>query len=372
MRLSYSYLIFISLLFLSCSQNSNSKKSNVDLVADSLPLFKPESVKITDDYSPEHPLEVLTIDKNCLNEEQQLSLATRQINPWQILLKLFPGKQYVLLSKKSADTPGAQSDTLISWNCKNKVSNTKEDYPFPYENGVLTRLKSQSNYKDSKGNLFKIITFEHRSKEDLGDYLTGFSYFGVPITIGVIKLAWVNNFWEIRTFQPNISSDDKYFGEIEELLEIGKDQYAISIQSSSGETTVQSAGRTSYTLFAGINGKYRNVFQIKELNLTCPIGSWNGIVTVDKTQSKPLFKDVIVNIKGQCSHNEDDLLIYPEELESFMKKNKQIKSLDFTIKSTYTYNGTKYVIKSTPEVKTSNIKLADKSEQAEEFDNSEE
>ncbi|WP_246074148.1 hypothetical protein [Flavobacterium daemonense] len=266
------------------------------------------------------------------------------------MLKLFPGNLYHLVDK----------NTFISWKCKTckpapflDVNSTEGDQLFPYTEGVATRLLANIDYKDSKGNQFKIIAFNHSVYDEDG-LQTGRFFGGL---LGVAKFAKNGNSWEMRSFQPAIAA----FGAFAQcptpkLVEIGEDQYALSLVHVNG-----GAGgpyNSYFYILAGFDGKYQPLMEVDKYSLTNSISSeWSSSYTVITDNNKKFFRDFKIVTKGsykKAKGTEDDFEVdLPTELTEMARTKK---SFNFEIERHYSFKGKFYKMIDKPIVKFSNKK----------------
>ncbi|REG96056.1 hypothetical protein [Flavobacterium aquicola] len=272
------------------------------------------------------------------------------IDALKTMQKLFPGKPYNL----------EDQNVLISWNCKNckpknyiDANGTEGDQLFPYKEGVATRLLANIDYSDSKGNQFKIFAFNHSFYDEDGLQTSRFT----GGLLGLAKFAKSGNSWQMKSFQPAVAA----FGAFSQcpkpkLLQIGEDQYALTIVHANGGAGGPYDGYLY--LIVGLDGKYQSIMEVPNYLLTNSGSSaWSSTYTVSKNTNKKYFRDIIIKTNGNFNkttqHNDEFKVNYPEEIAPMTKTKKQF---DFEIERRFTFNGKRYNLIGKPIVKFSNIK----------------
>lgn len=300
-------------------------------------------------FAQETDIQLKNVSDTILNTKRALKIAD-PLNAETTMLKLFPGKIYHYADK----------NTFISWKCKSckpvgyKDANYVEgDQLFPYTEGVATRLLADINYSDSKGNQFKILAFNH-SVHDEDGLQTGRFSGGL---LGVAKFAKNNNMWEMKSFQPAIAA----FGAFAQcptlkLVEIGEDQYALSLVHANGGAGAPYNG--FLYLIAGFDGKYQPLMEIDNYSLFNSISSnWSSTYTVITDNNKKFFRDFKIITKGsykKAKGTEDDFEVdLPAELAEMAKTKKQF---GFVIERHYSFKGKFYKMTDKSIVKFSNVK----------------
>lgn len=289
------------------------------------------------------------VSDTILNSKRTFKTAD-PLNVEKVIQQLFPGKFYHFADK----------NTFIAWKCKTckptpyiDVNGVEGDQLFPYSEGVATRLLANINYSDSKGNQFKIIAFNH-SVHDEDGLQTGRFSGGL---LGLAKFAKNGATWEMKSFQPAVAA----FGAFAqcpkpELVEIGEDQYALSLIHANGGAGAPYNG--NMYLIAGFDGKYQPLMEAGYYSLSNSISSkWSSTYTVITNNNKKFFRDFIITTKGsykKAKGTEDDFEVdLPEELVELAKTKKQF---DFVIEKHFSFKGKFYKVTGKPIVKFSNIK----------------
>lgn len=300
-------------------------------------------------FAQETDLQLKNVVDTILNTKRTLKVS-EPFDGIKTMQKLFPGNLYHLADK----------NTFISWKCKSckpapflDVNGTEGDQLFPYTEGVATRLLANIDYKDSKGNQFKIIAFNH-SVHDEDGLQTGRFSGGL---LGVAKFAKNGNFWEMKSFQPAVAA----FGAFAQcptpkLVEIGEDQYALSLVHANGGAGAPYNGY--FYLIAGFDGKYQPLMEVDNYSLTNSISSdWSSSYTVIADNNKKFFRDFKIVTKGsykKAKGTEDDFEVdLPAELTEMAKTKK---SFHFEIERRYAFKGKFYKMIDKPIVKFSNVK----------------
>lgn len=300
-------------------------------------------------FAQETDIKLKNVSDTILNPKKILKV-NNQFDGIQIMQKLFPGNLYHFADK----------NTFLSWKCKScsptaftDVNGVEGDQMFPYAEGVATRLLTTLDYSDSKGNQFKILAFNH-SVHDEDGLQTGRFSGGL---LGLAKFAKNGNSWEMKSFQPAVAA----FGAFArcpapKLVEIGEDQYAISLVHANGGAGAPYNGY--FYLIAGFDGKYQPLMEVDNYSLTNSISSqWSSSYTVITDNNKKFFRDFKIVTKGsykKAKGTEDDFEVdLPTEL-AVMAKTK--KSFNFEIERHYSFKGKFYKMIDKPIVKFSNVK----------------
>jgi hypothetical protein len=264
--------------------------------------------------------------------------------------KLFPGKLYKL----------SDNNTFLSWNCKSckpsaytDVNGVEGDQMFPYERGVATRILENIAYKDSKGNEFRLLFFNHSNYDEDG-LQTGRFSGGL---VGVAKFAKNDKVWEMRSFQPGVAA----FGSFAQapkpkLVEIGEDQYAFTLLHVNGGAGGPFEG-TLY-LIAGLDDKYQPIMEVNDYKLTNVASlEWSSSYKIVNETSKKHFRDIIIKTNGAFSKpakaNDEFETNPPEEIAAMAKSKKQF---NFEIERRFSFKGKFYKMIGKPIVKFSNVK----------------
>lgn len=295
-------------------------------------------------------VQLKNVNDTILNTKRQLEISD-PFDAVKTIQKLFPGKLYKL----------SDHNTFISWNCKNcktvsytDVNGVEGDQTFPYQRGVATRILDNIAYKDSKGNEFRLLFFNH-SEYDEDGLQTG--RFSGGLT-GVAKFAKNDKVWQMRSFQPAIAA----FGSFSQapkpkLVEIGEDQYAFTFIQANGGPGAPYNGYLY--LIVGFNGKYQPLMQLGDYSLTNNGGNseWSSTYTVIDDGKKKFFRDFAITTTGfyrKAKGTEDDYEVdLPKEISEMAKTKKQF---NFVIEKRVSFNGKWYNVIGQPVVKFSNAK----------------
>ena len=284
-----------------------------------------------------------SVSDTILNPKRTLSIAD-PLDPAKAMQKLFPGKLYNL----------SDHNTFLSWKCKSckptsyvDVNGEEADPLFPYNQGVATRLLSNIDYTDSKGNQFKLLFFNHSVYDEDGLQTSRFT----GGLLGVAKFAKNDKLWEMRSFQPAVAA----FGAFAQspkpkLLEIGEDQYAFTLLHVNGG----GGGPFDGTLYlvVGLDGKYQPIMEAFQYQLTnVEDVSWSSSYKVINDNNKKYFRDILITTTGTYHKPEADAeyeVSLPEEVNAMTKTKKQFT---FTIEKRYTFSGKRYKVVGKPVVK---------------------
>jgi hypothetical protein len=288
-------------------------------------------------------VQLKSVSDTILNPKRTLTI-TDPLDPLKAMQKLFPGKLYNL----------SDHNTFLSWKCKTckptsyiDVNGEEADPLFPYNQGVATRLLSNIDYKDSKGNQFKLLFFNHSVYDEDGLQTSRFT----GGLLGVAKFAKNDKLWEMRSFQPAVAA----FGAFAQspkpkLLEIGEDQYAFTLLHVNGG----GGGPFDGTLYlvVGLDGKYQPVMEAFQYQLTNVEDiSWSSTYKVVNDNNKKYFRDIIITTTGTYHKPGADAefeVSLPEEAAQMAKTKKQFT---FTIEKRYTFSGKHYKVVGKPVVK---------------------
>lgn len=288
-------------------------------------------------------VQLKNVSDTILNPKRTLSIAD-PLDPAKTMQKLFPGKLYNL----------SDHNTFLSWKCKNckptsyiDVNGEEADPLFPYSQGVATRLLSNIDYTDSKGNQFKLLFFNHSVYDEDGLQTSRFT----GGLLGVAKFAKNDKLWEMRSFQSAVAA----FGAFAQspkpkLLEIGEDQYAFTLLHVNGG----GGGPFDGTLYlvVGLDGKYQPVMEAFQYQLTNVEDiSWSSTYKVVNDNNKKYFRDIIITTTGtyhKPGAGAEFEVSLPEEVNAMTKTKKQFT---FTIEKRYTFSGKRYKVVGKPVVK---------------------
>lgn len=288
-------------------------------------------------------VQLKSVSDTILNPKRTLTIAD-PLDPAKAIQKLFPGKLYNL----------SDHNTFLSWKCKSckptsyvDVNGEEADPLFPYSQGVATRLLSNIDYTDSKGNQFKLLFFNHSVYDEDGLQTSRFT----GGLLGVAKFAKNDKLWEMRSFQPAVAA----FGAFAQspkpkLLEIGEDQYAFTLLHVNGG----GGGPFDGTLYlvVGLDGKYQPIMEAFQYQLTnVEDVSWSSSYKVINDNNKKYFRDILIITTGTYHKPGADAefeVSLPEEVNAMTKTKKQFT---FTIEKRYTFSGKRYKVVGKPVVK---------------------
>lgn len=294
-------------------------------------------------------VQLKNVSDTILNTKRSLAVSG-ELDAVKTMQQLFPGKVYKL----------SDHNTFVSWKCKNckttpytDVNGTEGDQLFPYTRGVATRLLSDMDYTDSKGNQFKLLLFNHSEYDEDGLQTSRFS----GGLVGVAKFAKNDKTWQMRSFQPGIAA----FGSFAQapkpkLTEIGEDQYAFTLLHVNGGGGGPFEG-TLY-LVAGFDGKYQPIMEVQDYELiNVESVQWSGSYTVVNDNTKKHFRDIVIKTKGSFNkalQTKDEFEVtLPEEITAMAKTKKQF---NFEIEKRFSFKGKSYKMTAKPIVKFSNVK----------------
>ena len=288
-------------------------------------------------------VQLKSVSDTILNPKRTLTIAD-PLDPLKAMQKLFPGKLYNL----------SDHNTFLSWKCKTckptsyiDVNGEEADPLFPYNQGVATRLLSNIDYTDSKGNQFKLLFFNHSVYDEDGLQTSRFT----GGLLGVAKFAKNDKLWEMRSFQPTVAA----FGAFAQspkpkLLEIGEDQYAFTLLHVNGG----GGGPFDGTLYlvVGLDGKYQPIMEAFQYQLTNVEDiSWSSSYKVINDNNKKYFRDILITTTGTYHKPGADAefeVSLPEEANAMAKTKKQFT---FTIEKRYTFSSKRYKVVGKPVVK---------------------
>ncbi|WP_428233074.1 hypothetical protein [Flavobacterium sp.] len=294
-------------------------------------------------------VQLKNVNDTILNTKRTLKISD-PLDGVKTMQKLFAGKLYNL----------SDHNTFISWNCKNckttsytDVNGVEGDQIFPYSTGVATRLLSNIDYTDSKGNQFKLLLFNHSVYDEDG-LQTGRFSGGL---VGVAKFAKNDKTWEMRSFQPGVAA----FGAFAQapkpkLVEIGEDQYAFTLLHVNGGAGGPFEG--VLYLVAGFDGKYQPIMEVYDYQLTNVASlKWSSSYKVVNDNNKKHFRDIIIKTTGSFSKaekaNDEFETAPPQEIAAMAKTKKQF---NFEIEKHFSFKGKFYKMVDKPIVKFSNVK----------------
>jgi hypothetical protein len=289
------------------------------------------------------------VSDTVLNTKRTL-LISGQLDPVKTMQKLFPGKLYTL----------SDHNTFVSWKCKSckpvsyiDANGEEGNQLFPYTEGVATRLLTNIDYADSKGNQFKFLVFNHSVYD--ADGLQTSRFTGGLLSIA--KFAKSENKWEMKSFQPAIQAFGSFAqSPTPKLVQIGEDQYALTIVHANGGAGGPYSG--FLYLLVGFDGKYQSLMEVDFYTIfNSPNSEWSSSYTVVNDNSKKFFRDFIITTTGSYRKpkgTEDDYEIdLPSEIAAMAKTKKQF---NFVIERRYSFKGKRYNVVGKPVVKFSSIK----------------
>lgn len=299
-------------------------------------------------------IEKKNISDTVFYDQRMLVIPSDSLDAMKVMQKLFPGKLYNLSSKD-------YKNTFISWECKKckpapytDVNGVEGDQQFPYTEGVATRLIDVIHYKDSKGNEYKILAFNHSVYDEDGAQ-TGRFIGGL---LGLAKFTKMEGSWQMRSFQPAVAAFGAFASSPKPVpIVIGEDQYAFTVLHVNGGAGGPFEGMLF--LIGGTGGKYRPILATGQYELTNTEKgetTWKSTITVDNNSKKQYFRDIIITTKGYYHKNRgggDELYNGPDEIASYIKKKT---SFDFVIEKHYTFDGKHYAMKGKPSVAITNAK----------------
>ncbi|TPG45423.1 hypothetical protein [Flavobacterium pectinovorum] len=294
-------------------------------------------------------VQLKNVSDTILNPKRTLQVSD-PLDAVKTMQKLFPGKLYKL----------SDHNTFISWNCKSCKPNTFKDVNeidgdqlFPYTKGVATRLLENIDYKDSKGNEFKLLFFNHSDYDEDGLQTSRFT----GGLLGVAKFAKNDKIWQMRSFQSAVAG----FGAFAQapkpkLVEIGEDQYAFTLLHVNGGAGGPFEG--ILYLVAGFEGKYQPIMEVYNYQLSNVASvDWSSSYTVVKDGAKKHFRDIIIKTTGsfdKAAQDKDEFEVtLPEEIAAMAKTKKQF---DFEIEKHFSFKGKSYKMIDKPIVKFSKVK----------------
>ncbi|MEO6177255.1 MAG: hypothetical protein ABIP27_19025 [Flavobacterium circumlabens] len=294
-------------------------------------------------------VQLKNVSDTILNTKRTL-VVSGQLDAVKTMQQLFPGKLYNL----------SEHNSFISWKCKScktasytDVNGEEGDQIFPYDRGVATRLLSNMDYTDSKGNQFKLLLFNHSVYDEDG-LQTGRFSGGL---IGVAKFAKNDKIWEMRSFQPGVAA----FGAFAQspkpkLVEIGEDQYAFTLLHVNGGGGGPFEG--ILYLVAGFDGKYQPIMEVYDYQLiNVESAEWSSSYKVVNDNNKKHFRDIVIKTKGsfnKAAQAKDEFEVnLPAEIATMAKTKKQF---DFEIERRFSFKGKRYNSTGKPIVTFSNVK----------------
>ncbi|MEN2399487.1 glycoside hydrolase family 68 protein [Flavobacterium sp. MC2016-06] len=306
------------------------------------------SILFTSICTAQDIVQLKNVSDTILNPKRVLRVSD-PLDAVKTMEKLFPGKLYHL----------SDHNTFASWKCKIckptafiDVNGEEGDQLFPYTGGVATRLLTNIDYSDSKGNQFRLLFFNHSVYDEDGLQTSRFS----GGLIGVAKFAKNNTAWEMKFFQPAIAA----FGSFAQspspkLIQIGEDQYAVTLIHANGGAGGPYSG--FLYLIAGLDGKYQSILEASDYQLTnSQSTAWSSSYTVVNDNTKKFFRDIVITTKGsyrKALPDDEFEVELPAEMAEMAKTKKQF---DFVLEKRYVFKGKSYKLSGKPIVKYSSVK----------------
>lgn len=300
-------------------------------------------------FAQDDIVQLKNVSDTILNTKRQL-LVKNPFDALKTMQKLFPGKLYTM----------SDHNTFVSWKCKSCKpvayvdSNGEEgDQLFPYTQGVATRLLTNIDYSDSKGNQFKFLVFNHSVYDEDGLQTSRFT----GGLLSIAKFVKNENNWEMKSFQPAIQAFGSFAqSPVPKLVQIGEDQYALTLVHANGGGGAPYSGYLY--LLVGFDGKYQPLMEVNYYSLFNSSSSdWSSAYTVVNDNSKKFFRDFIITTTGsykKAKGTEDDYEVdLPSEIATMAKTKKQF---NFVIERRFSFKGKHYSIVGKPTVKFSNVK----------------
>ncbi|KQO21176.1 hypothetical protein ASF10_13715 [Flavobacterium sp. Leaf82] len=300
-------------------------------------------------FAQDDIVQLKNVSDTILNTKRQL-LVKNPFDALKTMQKLFPGKLYTM----------SDHNTFVSWKCKSCKpvayvdSNGEEgDQLFPYTQGVATRLLTNIDYSDSKGNQFKFLVFNHSVYDEDGLQTSRFT----GGLLSIAKFVKNENNWEMKSFQPAIQAFGSFAqSPVPKLVQIGEDQYALTLVHANGGGGAPYSGYLY--LLVGFDGKYQPLMEVDYYSLFNSSSSdWSSVYTVANDNNKKFFRDFIITTTGsykKAKGTEDDYEVdLPSEIATMAKTKKQF---NFVIERRFSFKGKHYSIVGKPTVKFSNVK----------------
>jgi len=246
------------------------------------------------------------------------------------LSRLFPGKFYDLSTRE-------YTNRFINWECKGckkvvypDINDVEESAPWPYQDGVATRLLKVLDFADATGKQYKLVSFNH-SVYDADGATTGRFTGGL---LGMAKFNRTDSGWRLQAFQPAIGAYGAFAScPAPKPVEIGEDQYAFLIEHFNG-----GAGgpfNQHDFLIAGVGGAYRQILAAYNMGLTKGEDStcdWTSTYSV-VPGGKKYFRNIVITCQGRYWAEDKEGL--PEELKDKVKGKEHGT---FTLVHVYEYS----------------------------------
>jgi hypothetical protein len=300
-------------------------------------------------FAQDDIIQLKNVSDTILNTKRQLQVKD-PFDAVKTMQKLFPGKFYKISDRNA----------FVSWKCKNckpvaynDANGVEGDQLFPYNQGVATRLLTNIDYSDSKGNQFKFLIFNHSVYDEDGLQTSRFT----GGLLSIAKFAKNENIWEMKSFQPAVQAFGSFAqAPTPKLVQIGEDQYALTLVHANGGGGAPYSGYLY--LLVGFDGKYQSLMEVNYYTLFNSSSSeWSSTYTVVNDTNKKFFRDFVITTTGsykKAKGTEDDYEVdLPAEIATLAKTKKQF---NFVIERRFSFKGKRYNSVGKPVVKFSNIK----------------
>ncbi|PIF30113.1 hypothetical protein CLU81_0515 [Flavobacterium sp. 9] len=288
------------------------------------------------------------ISDTILNTKRTLRIKG-QLDPVETMQMLFPGKLYNF----------PDHNTFLSWKCTSckpvsyiDVNGFLEDQLFPYTEGVATRLLTNIDYSDSKGNEFKFMIFNHSIYDEDGGRTSRFT----GGLLSIAKFEKNSNSWEMKSFQPAIEAFGSFAeSPVPKLVEIGEDQYALTLVHENGAFGSSSSG--DLYLLVGIDGKYKPLMEVNYYSLNNISTEWSSSYRVVNDNNKKFFRDFVITTTGSYVNAKDSEGDVEVDLPSeIVRMAETKKKFNFVIERRFSFKDKHYSAIGKSVVKFSNIK----------------
>jgi len=259
---------------------------------------------------------------------------------YRAMRKLFPGRFY--------DLPQYQKEgpffaRLVSWECRSCDPKPYPDVnmdsaePFPYQDGVATRMLGLSDFSDTAGRQYKVVFFNH-SRHDGDGLLTSRFTGGL---LGLAKFVKTDSGWRLLLFQPALAAYGNFSqSPVPTKVRLGEGQYGFLVDHVNGGPG--GPFWDDYFLLAETGGNYRQVLVSPGVGTTASLenlSEWKSTFRV--LSGKQPFNNFEITIKGVYYANADSEGL--PELKSWFKSGEHGQ---FTLIRMYEYKGKKgYVLK---------------------------
>ena len=260
---------------------------------------------------------------------------------YRAMRKLFPGRFYDRPREKKEDPFFSR---LVSWECRSCVPKPYTDVnqdsaePFPYKEGVATRLLGMSDFSDAEGRQYKVVFFNHSQHDADGILMSRFT----GGLLGLAKFVKTDSGWRLLLFQPALAAYGAFSqSPVPQTVKLGEGQYGFLVDHING-----GAGGPywdDYFLLAERGGHYRQVLVSSGVGTTSSLenpSDWKSIFRVS-SGGKQRFNNFVITIKGVYYANADN-----EGLPELKGSFKNGEHGNFTIVRVYEYKGRQgYVLK---------------------------